>query len=119
LGAALDARVLGEGRASCIRLARYVAQGTAVAHSARISSSDTDAGLGCGSITPDKYAFDFAPKSEPAKAVRIYMGETQTADLQPPLALGKARVRNLRSYQTTACDDYWNFAYYLFYVASN
>jgi hypothetical protein len=60
--------------------------------------------LGCGNVPPDDYAFEFNSGSVSA---RVYMGETTTMTFgSTPL-----RVRNLRSYQGTACDDYWNFAY--------
>jgi hypothetical protein len=61
---------------------------------------------GCGSVPPDDYALDFSSEAAPAP-LRVYMGETV------PWTLGGRahRVRNLRSFQSTACDDYWNFAY--------
>jgi hypothetical protein len=74
--------------------------------------SDVDAGSGCGSVPPGNYAFAFAPKGQPEKTVRLFMGETGIVDLETG-GHGIITARNLRSYQTGACDDYWNFAYYL------
>jgi hypothetical protein len=61
---------------------------------------------GCGFMAPDDYALEFDTSSSPVP-VRVYMGETV------PLTVGSSplRVRNLRSYQSIACDDEWNFAY--------
>ena len=63
---------------------------------------------GCGAIAPDDYFFEVtADGSVPPTSV--YMG--QTVDWQ---GVGRQfAVRNLRSFQTAACDDYWNFAYYI------
>jgi hypothetical protein len=44
------------------------------------------------------------------------MGETKVLPLQPSGASGEVLARNLRSYQTDLCDDYWNFAYQLQWV---
>jgi hypothetical protein len=74
--------------------------------------------LGCapartcnGSATAaDDYAFDFSGPSGAGSPLRVYMGETAT------WTLGGASftARNLRSFQTMACDDYWNWAYTLY-----
>jgi len=64
---------------------------------------------GCGGPAPDDYAFDFAVSDMGAEKLRVYMGQTV-----PWEASGKSyEVRNLRSFQSNACDDYWNFAYYI------
>lgn len=72
---------------------------------------DPDAGAGCGGPKPDEYALDFAPVANPGHKVRVYMGKTKTLDLMQTQAPSFWRITNLRSYQTTACDDYWNFAW--------
>jgi hypothetical protein len=59
------------------------------------------------------YAFAFAPKERIGTRVEVRMGETKVVDLQPPGALGSIVAHNLRSYDSCATDDYWNFAYYL------
>jgi hypothetical protein len=75
-----------------------------------------DAGPSCnGSMDVGPQAFSFAVKNGDAARppVELRMGETREIDLQPPGALGTVVAHNLRSYQTTICDDYWNYAYYL------
>jgi hypothetical protein len=61
---------------------------------------------GCGSVPPDDYALEFTGLTGPPP-LRVHMGETG------PGTNGESslRVRNLRSFQSEACDDYWNFAY--------
>jgi len=75
---------------------------------------------GCGSVTPDEYALVLSPTAEPESAISVGMGQTmQLNNLQPlpsnwPSSWARFwTVRNLRSYQTEYCDDYWNFAWYL------
>jgi hypothetical protein len=63
---------------------------------------------GCGAIAPDEYFFEVSAVGS-APPSRVYMG--QTLDWQ---GFGRRfAVRNLRSFQSTYCDDYWNFAYYI------
>jgi hypothetical protein len=62
---------------------------------------------GCGSPAPDEYAFDFRLPANTSSSVRVHMGETASWDVGPH----SFKAHNLRSYQTAACDDYWNFAY--------
>jgi hypothetical protein len=63
--------------------------------------------MGCGSPAPDEYAFEFHLSRDGSSSVRVYMGETVSSES----GLHSFRTHNLRSYQTTNCDDYWNFAY--------
>jgi hypothetical protein len=65
---------------------------------------------GCGFVPPDEYAFDFSETAAARPALRVSMGETKTWAASG----GSFQVRNLRSYQSTLCDDYWNFAYTLY-----
>jgi hypothetical protein len=74
-----------------------------------------DAGTGCGGISaPDDYFFVFSTKAFPEWKARVNMGETDAFNIQ---GSGKFALdaRNLRSYETGFCDDYWNYAYYLAY----
>jgi hypothetical protein len=66
-----------------------------------------ESGKGCGGETPDLYALEFAAKTGGTTKARAYMGEVVlwNAVAVPYMA------RNLRSYQTGACDDYLNWAY--------
>jgi hypothetical protein len=74
--------------------------------------------LGCapgptcyGSMTgADDYAFDFSSPGDTAAPTRVYMGETTTWKS----AGASFTVRNLRSFQTPICDDYWNWAYTIY-----
>ena len=64
----------------------------------------------CGSPAPDDYAFDFKSASGADASLRVYMGETATWT-----SGGKPfTVRNLRSFQSGDCDDYWNWAYTIY-----
>jgi len=56
---------------------------------------------GCGGIPPDTYVLFTA-------GTQIGMGQTRTIT-----AKGRSfAFHNLRSYQTSACDDYWNWAFW-------
>ena len=68
-----------------------------------------DAATGCGGAQPvDDYLWRFTATGGAAVA-DVPMGATR------PIALGGHgyHARDLRSYQSTACDDYWNWAYWL------
>jgi hypothetical protein len=67
---------------------------------------------GGGAPPPDDYALVFTPASgEPP--LSLVMGKTGTLALTPaPGLLQHLTVRNLRSYQTERCDDYWNWAWW-------
>jgi hypothetical protein len=58
----------------------------------------------------DEYAFDFSDSADLTHRIRVYMGETV------PWTLGASSytIRNLRSFQPTDCDDYWNWAYWIY-----
>jgi len=66
-----------------------------------------------GSVPPDDYALVFTPASgEPP--LSLATGKTGTLALTP--ASGQQQhltVRNLRSYQTEQCDDYWNWGWWV------
>lgn len=64
-----------------------------------------------GSTPPDDYAFVFTPASgEPS--LTLATGTTGTlAFTTASGSLQHLTVRNLRSYQTTLCDDYWNWGW--------
>ena len=68
---------------------------------------------GCGGdVPPDDYAFQFTPQSANPPLV-LATGETGTMDLTVGSGeLQHLTVHNLRSYQTLACDDYWNWAWW-------
>jgi hypothetical protein len=71
-------------------------------------------GQGCGGndVPPDDYAFQFTPQSANPPLV-LATGETGTLDLTVGSGvLQHLTVHNLRSYQTLACDDYWNWAWW-------
>jgi hypothetical protein len=72
-----------------------------------------NASPGCNIVPADDYAFVFAPKTAPDRRVQVNMGETKSIDLLEPGGAGSWIIRNLKSYQTRSCDDYWNFAYYV------
>jgi hypothetical protein len=65
-----------------------------------------DAGPSCSpGATVDDYVFRFSRANEPP--LTVAMGQTR------PWTIGgqEVLVKNLRSYQTTWCDDYWNWAF--------
>jgi hypothetical protein len=63
---------------------------------------------GCGSPAPDEYAFQFSAAAG-SPPLRVHMGETATW-MNDGMTFA---IRNLRSFQGTVCDDYWNFAYFI------
>lgn len=66
-------------------------------------------GSGCGGPKPGDYTLDFTTAAG-APTLSVKMGETATWQLD---ANNSVRVRNLRSFQTAICDDYWNWAYWV------
>jgi hypothetical protein len=60
------------------------------------------------SIAPGEYAFDFSTPG--ASTLHVLMGDTA------PWTVGASTytVRNLRSFQSCATDDYWNWAYTIY-----
>jgi hypothetical protein len=76
----------------------------------------TSGDTGCGAPRrPDTYAFQFTP-TEGGAATTVGMGQTLALALSrdPTLAWS---VRDLRSYQGTACDAYWDWAYWVAFQA--
>lgn len=71
-----------------------------------------DAGAGCGSVTPGAYRFTFTPANAEGPVLHVPMGAVVPWPALAPGA-GTWDVKNLRSYQSTACDDYWNFAWFV------
>jgi len=63
-----------------------------------------------GKADADTYAFDFKSTSGTDAGARVYMGETVTWKNDAV----DFTVRNLRSFQTGSCDDYWNWAYTIY-----
>jgi hypothetical protein len=68
---------------------------------------------GCGSVKPDEYALVLTPTAVPERALRVGMGETRRMDLGVADLPFSWVVRNLRSFQSEYCDDYWNFAWFV------
>jgi hypothetical protein len=69
---------------------------------------------GCGGVAPDEYALMFITTAVPERRIRVAMGQSNTIDLYSDGSFqGILTARNLRSFQTEYCDDYWNFAWFL------
>jgi hypothetical protein len=65
-----------------------------------------------GASPPDDYALVFTPASgEPPLSLATGKTETLALTVAPGLSQ-HLTVRNLRSYQTDRCDDYWNWAWW-------
>lgn len=66
---------------------------------------------GCHQEPPgDDYALRFFRSTEPASGVTVNMGQTGYLDVGPNDGW---ILRNLRSYETGAPDDFWNWAYWI------
>lgn len=69
---------------------------------------------GCGGEPTDDYLFEFRSKSDPgADALVLGMGQQAEWKLAGPDGSQYMTVRNLRSYASGMCDDYWNWAYWM------
>ena len=67
-------------------------------------------GQSCGGPTPDQYRLDVGGES----LVPVYQGETKTVTvLIDGTTPQQVSFRNLRSYETGNCDDYWNYDYWV------
>jgi hypothetical protein len=65
-----------------------------------------------GSAPPDDYALVFTPTSD-EPPLSLATGKTGTLALTTAPGLQQhLTVRNLRSYQTENCDDYWNWGWW-------
>ncbi len=72
-----------------------------------------DESPGCGGLPPDDYALVFTVgPGDPGTTI----GMGQTATVYAP---GPFDVRNLRSYQTANCDDYWNWAWWAAWIPTS
>ena len=69
---------------------------------------------GCGSPSPDDYAFTFTPNTPGAATLLVHMGETKPLPLGAEVP-GTWAVRDLRSFQGEECDAYWDWSYWLAY----
>jgi hypothetical protein len=74
--------------------------------------------LGCSPVpvcngaghNADEYALIFSDAADITNRVRVYMGDTASW----VLGASSYTIRNLRSFQSPACDDYWNWAYWIY-----
>ena len=78
----------------------------------KLACADEDAGAGCGGPEPGAYQFLFLATAAQAPVLRVPMGEVRAWSALES-GHGSWDVKNLRSFQSTACDDYWNFAWWL------
>ena len=70
-------------------------------------------GSGCGGLTPDLYALVFTVgPGDPG--TQVLMGQTATVNAPMP-----TWVHNLRSFQSGACDDYWNWGWWAAWVPTS
>ena len=69
-------------------------------------------GTSCGPVVPDLYQLQFRHALRTG-GPEVPMGAT--TDWNIPITGGaqNLRVRNLRSFETGACDDYWNWAWWI------
>lgn len=66
-----------------------------------------DSEPGCGQ--EDEYRFDLHGVADTS----AYQGETKYFDVQEAGGITTLQFRNLRSFETGWCDDYWNWAYWV------
>lgn len=95
---------LGEGSTNVLY------EGVAV-HRIRTGCGVPGGGASCGPTVPDLYQLQFVHAQRVGPTVP--MGAA--ADWTIPITSGaqNLRVRNLRSFETGACDDYWNWAWWI------
>lgn len=69
-------------------------------------------GPSCGPVVPDLYMLRLR---HPQRAVGLEVPMGATAAWNIPIVGGtqNLRMRNLRSFETGACDDYWNWAWWI------
>jgi hypothetical protein len=75
-------------------------------------SPGTEQGCGGGEFPPDDYAFRFSAISGQAE---VTLATGQSGTLVVATTSGQQQhltVHDLRSYQTSHCDDYWNWAWW-------
>lgn len=69
-------------------------------------------GPSCGPIVPDLYQLQFA-HAQRVGGPEVPMGASSEWVIPINGGTQNLRVRNLRSFETGACDDYWNWAWWI------
>ena len=79
----------------------------------------TTTALGCYPNGPscgppeDDYAMTFRSELDPSNTEELQMGTERSWVFDGPMGQEAVNVRNLRSYESGACDDHWNWAFWL------
>jgi hypothetical protein len=72
---------------------------------------DVKQGCGGNSVAPDDYAFRFMPASGGAP-LELASGQSGQIAFTTVSGLQHVLIRNIRSFQTRWCDDYWRWAWW-------
>jgi hypothetical protein len=69
-------------------------------------------GRPCSAVVPGVYYLRFSQRTRSA-ALDVEMNNTATWTLATDVGVQSVRVRNMRSFETGFCDDYWNWSYWI------